>query len=149
VLLQPRGGGSRQLETGQSTADECCRGYESCDHSEMSKPGGDAAERAVAARERAVELEQRLHRLQAGDPVTTADVSRAEHAADRQQQSSAVAHRHAAEMHGEAARHHVQTADVLDAAGHHEQAAEHRRGARADEEAAISDEASARADELH
>jgi hypothetical protein len=115
----------------------------------MSTPGGDAAERAVAARKRASELEERLHRLRDGDAITTEDVTRAEDAAQRQQQRSAVAHRHAAEMHGEAARHHVQTADVLEAAGHHEQAAEHLRRARADEEAAVSDNASARADEQH
>ena len=95
--------------------------------------GSEASERARTAGERVEQLQERLGRLRAGEPVTDEDVHQAEVAAMRGSERSAEAHHYAYLANRRAAESHRLTAKALDAGGHSEQAAEHRRLAAEDD----------------
>jgi hypothetical protein len=109
--------------------------------------GSEAGERGRAAGRRAEELEERLQRLRAGEPVSAEDQRRAAEAAVRQQGRSAVAHRRAGSVHRQAAQLHREVAAVVEAAGHPDQAARHRLAAREVDDAAEADIRAAENDE--
>jgi hypothetical protein len=109
--------------------------------------GSEAGERARAAGRRAEELEDRLRRLRAGEPVTDADSERAAEAAVLELGRSAVAHRRASAAHQRGAQLHRDAADVAEVGGHPDQATRHREAARRDDDAAESDLRAAEHDE--
>jgi hypothetical protein len=82
------------------------------------------------------ELEDRLRRLHAGEPITEEDVLHAELAARRAGERSAEAHRRARAAYKRAAQSHRTTAQALEASHHPDEAARHRRLADADDASA-------------
>ena len=100
--------------------------------------------RVREAETRTHELLDRLTRLQAGEPVQTADIDRALLAAAEAQRHSTDAHARAAAAHRRAAEAHRRAARVADETGHPRRAEQHRAAAEADDEAAQQDEAAAR-----
>jgi hypothetical protein len=101
--------------------------------------GSEAGERARAAGRRAEELEDRLQRLRAGEPVTDADSQRAAEAAEQQLGRSALAHRRAGAANRRAAQTHRDAADLAEVGGHPDEASRLRGAARLDDDAAESD----------
>jgi hypothetical protein len=106
--------------------------------SSMGVARGDvAAARVAATGTRLVELRDRLHRLDVGDPATWDDVQMARSHAVDQAQACVAARERLVTTHRIAARRHLQLADVLAGAGFDGQARGHREAAQHELEAAV------------